>query len=245
MNKCVNVVLGLVFCLIFVTSARAEEIYHEKYYPDGSAPFPAVIVLHSSGGFEKVKPRIQQYVDEGFVVYAPNFFVKHGITRSNKMDTFDRFRQAIEKDLTEVIFLMRSDPKVQGDNIFATGFSNGGFWVGYLTGTSKVSAGVSHFGVWKANFGREVTNPYPMKYFSKSSTPILALHGDDDGTQRFKFAEQAWDELKSRGATLETHVHSGVGHAWDVRNHRKYVYNERVAKDSHRRTIEFFKKYMK
>ena len=245
MNKCVNVVLGLVFCLIFVTSARAVEIYHEKYYPDGSAPFPAVIVLHSSGGFEKVKPRIQQYVDEGFVVYAPNFFVKHGITRSNKMDTFDRFRQAIEKDLSEIVFLIRSDPKVQKDNIFATGFSNGGFWVCYLTGTSKVSAGVSHFGVWKANYGREMTNSYPMKYFSKSSAPILALHGNDDGTQKLEFAEEAWDEIKSRGATLETHVYSDVGHAWDVKNHRRFIYNEYVAKDSHKQTIEFFKNYMK
>ena len=245
MHKCAYVLLGLVVCLFFASSARAEPIYHEKFYPDGSGPFPAVIMLHSSGGFEKVKPRIQRYVDEGFVVYAPDFFVKHGITRSNKMDTFDRFRQAIEKDLSEVNFLMRSDPKVQGDNIFATGFSNGGFWVGYLTGTSKVSAGVSHFGVWKVNFGREVTNAYPMKYFSKSSTPILALHGDDDGTQRLEFAEEAWDEIKSRGATLETNVYSDVGHAWDVKNHRRFIYNEYVAKDSHKQTIEFFKNYMK
>jgi dienelactone hydrolase len=245
MNKCSNFFLGLVVCLIFSSSARAEAIYHEKFYPDGSGPFPAVIVLHSSGGFERVKHRIQQYVDDGFVVYAPDFFVKHSITRSNRMETFDSFREAIEKDLSEIVFLMRNDPKVQKDNIFATGFSNGGFWVGYLTGTSKVSAGVSHFGVWKANRGREMTNPYPMKYFSKSSTPILALHGDDDGTQKLKFAEEAWDELKSRGATLETHVYSGVGHAWDVKNHRRYVYNESAAKDSHKRTIEFFKKYLK
>ena len=245
MKKCANVFLGLVVCLIFAGSVRAEAIYHEKFYPDGSGPFPAVIALHTSGGFKTVKHLIQRYVDDGFAVYAPNFFVKHGITPRSRMDTFDRFREDIEKDLSEVVRLMTNDPKVQKENIFATGFSNGGFWVGYLTGSSKVSAGVSHYGVWKANFGREMTNPYPMKYFSKSSTPILALIGDDDQTQRPKFAEEALDEIKSRGATLETHIYSDAGHAWDRKNHRKYVYNESVTKDSHKRTIEFFKKYMK
>ena len=245
MNKCATVFLGLVVCLIFAGSVRAEAIYHEKFYPDGSGPFPAVIALHTSGGFKTVKHLIQRYVDDGFAVYAPNFFVKHGITTRSRMDTFDRFREEIEKDLSEVVRLMTNDPKVQKENIFATGFSNGGFWVGYLTGSSKVSAGVSHYGVWKANFGREMTNPYPMKYFSKSSTPILALIGDDDQTQRPKFSKVALDEIKSRGATLETHIYSDAGHAWDRKNHSKYVYNESVTNDSHKRTIEFFKKYMK
>jgi dienelactone hydrolase len=245
MKKCANVFLGLVVCLIFSGSVRAEAIYHEKFYPDGSGPFPAVIALHSSGGFKLIKHLIQPYVDDGFVVYAPNFFVKHGITRRSRMDTFNRFREDIEKDLSEVVRLMHNDPKVQKENIFATGFSNGGFWVAYLTGSSTVSAGVSHYGVWKANFGREIINSYPMKYFSKSSAPILALHGDIDRPQGIKFAEQAWDELRSRGATLETHVYSDVGHAWDLKNHSRFVYNESVTKDSHKRTIEFFKKYMK
>ena len=230
---------------ILASKVRAEPIYHEKYYPDGSGPFPAVIALHSSGGFKTIKHRFQRYVDDGFVVYTPNFFVKHDITRRSRMDTFDYYREDIEKELSEIVGLMRSDPKVQKENIFATGFSNGGFWVGFLTGSSKVSAGVSHFGVWRANKGREWTNPYPMKYFSKSSTPILALHGYEDGTQKIRFAEEAWDEIKESGATIETHVYSGAGHSWDVKNHRRYIYNESVAKDSHKRTIEFFKKYMK
>ena len=66
MKKCANVFLGLVVCLIFAGSVRAEAIYHEKFYPDGSGPFPAVIALHTSGGFKTVKHLIQRYVDDGF-----------------------------------------------------------------------------------------------------------------------------------------------------------------------------------
>jgi dienelactone hydrolase len=139
-----------------------------------------------------VKHLIQRYVDSGFTVYAPDFFRKHGITLRSRMDTFDLYRENIEKELSQIIDLMRNDPKVEKRNIFAVGFSNGGFWACYLTGSSKVSAGVSHYGVWKANKGRAMDNPYPMKYFSKSSAPILALHGGGDSVQRIKFAKKAW-----------------------------------------------------
>ena len=244
MNKYAKILMGGMVCLIFATSARAEPIYHEKYYPDGSGPFPAVIALHTSGGFKSVKHLIQRYVDDGFAVYAPDIFKRHGLTPRTRMETFSTYRENIEEELTEIVDLMKNDPKINKKNVFAVGFSNGGFWVGYLTGSSKVNAGVSHYGVWKANMGREITNPYPMKYFSKSSTPILALHGEDDGTQKMRFVRQAWDEVKDRGGRLETHVYSGADHAW-VGKTKKWPYNEEVDKDSHKRTIEFFRKHMK
>jgi dienelactone hydrolase len=108
---------------------------------------------------------------------------------------------------------MKNDPKINKKNLFAVGFSNGGFWVGYLTGNSEVNAGVSYYGVWKENYGREFENEFPMKYFSKSSSPKLALHGEEDGTQRMEFVEEAWDEVKDRGGRLETHVYSDADHA--------------------------------
>ena len=245
MRKFCKIIMGVMVCLIFSNNSRAEPIYHEKYYPDGSGPFPAVIALHTSGGFKTVKHLLQRYVDDGFAVYAPDFFTKHGLTPRTRMKTFSTYRKNIEKELSEIVDLMKNDPKIKKKNLFAVGFSNGGFWVGYLTGNAEVNAGVSHYGVWKANMGREITNPYPMKYFSKSSTPILALHGEDDGTQRMKFVEQAWDEVKDRGGRLETHVYSGADHAWDRTDSKKWDYNEKVDKDSHKKTIEFFKKYMK
>ena len=244
MKNFMNYPIVMIILFLLIGSVRAEPIYHEKHYPDGSGPFPAVIALHTSGGFKTVKHLIQRYVDDGFAVYAPDFFKKHGLTPRKRMETFDRFREDIEKDLSEIVTLMKKDPKVQGKNVFATGFSNGGFWVSYLTGSSKVSAGVAHYGVWKANKGREMTNPYPMEYFSKSSAPILALHGGGDSVQRIKFAEEAWNELRSRGARLDTHVYPDADHAWDRKNYKKHPYDsvaQNADKDSHKRTIKFFK----
>ena len=107
-----------------------------------SGPFPAVLALHTSGGFRSINHLFQRYVNDGFAVYVPDFFTSHGITTRKRMETFSTYREDIEKK-----------------NVFAVGFSNGGFWVCYLTGNSEVNAGVSHYGVWKANRGRKITNP--------------------------------------------------------------------------------------
>ena len=67
----------------------SSPIYHEIRYPPGSGELqfgvralavgeqvPAVIVLHSSGGFDLVQHLIQRYIDDGFAVYVPDFFFK-------------------------------------------------------------------------------------------------------------------------------------------------------------------------
>ena len=103
----------------------SSPIYHEKYYPDGSGPFPAVIALHTSGGVKTVKHLIQRYVDDGFAVYAPDFFKRHGLTPKARMETFSTYRENIEEELTEIVDLVKNDPKINKKNVFAGGYSNG------------------------------------------------------------------------------------------------------------------------
>ena len=93
MTNYVKILMGGIVCLIFANSSGAEPIYHEKHYPNGPGPFPAVIALHTSGGFKTVKHLTQRYVNDGFVVYAPNFFKRHGITPRTRMMSFDSYRE--------------------------------------------------------------------------------------------------------------------------------------------------------
>ena len=97
-------------------------IYHEKIYPAGPGPFPGIIVLHSSGGFRGSNLLIENFRSEtwikaGYAWYAPNFFAKHGITNRNRMDTFNKYRKDIEKELAAIVALMKDDPKIDSNNI--------------------------------------------------------------------------------------------------------------------------------
>ena len=70
--------------LLAVQSVIGEPIYHEVSYPKGEGPFPAVVLLHTSGGFKTVIRQIRKYTSAGYAVYAPDFFERHGITKSNR-----------------------------------------------------------------------------------------------------------------------------------------------------------------
>ena len=238
-------------------SVAGANIPHRKKYPTGSGPFPGIIALHSSGGFSGSNMLIENFKSEtwvkaGYAWYAPNFFVKHGITNDTRMDTFDKYREDIEKELAAIITLMKADPKVDSKNIFAIGFSNGGFWTSYLAGKGIVTAASSHYGVWKANFGRDWTNPYPMEYFSSKSSPLLALHGEDDSTQKITFFNEAWSQIEET-PKIEKHIYDNAGHVWDCfppsrleRICNKFDdRNREVTNDALKRTLAFFKKHSK
>ena len=114
-------VIAIVFlCLCsFSTAGKSEPIYHEKAYPAGSGPFPAVIALHTAGGLKFMGDLIQQFVDSGFAVYAPDMFKRHGITARTRGDAFGINSEEIGNELLEIINLMKSDPKVDKNNIFS------------------------------------------------------------------------------------------------------------------------------
>ena len=236
--------------LVYPGFSIAEPIKHEVAYPDGAGPFPTVITLHTSGGYrlsikftENFRSKV--WTDAGYAVYAPDFFDRHGLTPRTRMFTFSNYREKIEKELSEIVELAKNDPKVDGKNIFAVGFSNGGFWASFLAGTARINAGASHYGVWKGNMGPEITNLYPMKYFSKTSSPVLALHGEADGTQKMRYVKQAWYEVKHSGAKLITHVYPGAGHAWDSKGKLFDAWDPEVKEDAFKRTLNFFKENMR
>jgi len=229
-------------------------IYHEKNYPKGPGPFPAIISLHSSGGFTGTRSIIENFRSEtwlkaGYAWYAPNFFAKHGITTRTRMDTFGKYREDIEKELVGIITLMKADTKIDSKNIFAIGFSNGGFLASFLAGKGIVTAAASHYGVWKACMGR-CENAYPVKYFSSNSSPLLALHGVDDSTQKIKYIYDAWNQIKGT-PRIERHVYDAAGHVWDCfpsyPNLKKLCTttfdgpNREVTNDALKRTLSFFK----
>ena len=240
-----SVIVIVFLCLCsFSTAGKSEPIYHEKAYPAGSGPFPAVIALHTAGGLKYMGHLIQQFVDSGFAVYAPDMFKRHGITARTRGDAFGINSEEIGNELLEIINLMKSDPKVDKNNIFSAGYSAGGFFVCFLAGKAVVNAGVSQYGVWHGK-KRWNMGDHPAEYLSKSSTPILALHGKNDDTQKLHRVEEAWELVKDQGAPLEIYVYPEADHAWDRKGSNKWDYNEEVTKDSHKRTIEFFKKHMK
>ena len=234
--------VAVLFPISIQQSYGEEPLYTEITYPsfEDPGPFPGVIVLHTSGGWGSVDHVIPRFTEEGYAVYSPDFFTPFGLTPHTREQTFHKFRKPIEKGLSGVVRAMKEDPKIDNNNIFAVGYSNGGFWVCYLAGTGQINAGVSHFGVWLTNFNGMGLAPHPVEYFSKTSSPVLALHARNDRVQKYKWASESWGKIKWRGAPLEHHTYSSGGHEWLSK-----LLGGPTDEDAQKRTFQFFKKHMK
>ena len=224
---------------IFALSANLshwEPIPYEKNYPPSEKPAHAIILLQSSGGYKSVAKKVKVYTDAGYVVYTPDFFQRHGITTATRYQSWTTYRTNIESELNEIIELMKVDVRIDGSNIFAVGFSNGGYWAVFLAATGVVNAGISHYGVW--DFPGNYYG-YPAKYFRGSSNPVLALIGKDDKTQRYEHVMPQVQMAEKLSPRVVKKIYN-ASHAWDCAPcNSEYVYNETTTMDALKRTIDF------
>lgn len=229
--------------LTLVTGLQAPlwgaPIAHEKFYPAlASRPAgksPGVIVLHSSGGYKSLRDRPEVYVKAGYVVYTPDFFDRHGLHKNNRFETWTVHREAIETELKEIIEIMRQDPVVDASNIFAVGYSNGGYWAAYLAASGLVKAGAVFYGVW--NFPGN-SYGYPASYFKESSHPLLALVGRRDSTQRYERVVPQVSVAQRRSPRLVLQEFDAE-HSWDCSGCP--TREAEVTRQAIEKTLSFFK----
>ena len=237
---CLAVAMLFVAAMVTANSAaNAEPIYHEIKYPAGNGPFPVVIALHTSGGFNTVKKQISKYTNAGYAVYAPDFFRRHGISNSNRFETWTTYRTEIELELLELIEVIKKDPKSDTKNIFAVGFSNGGYWASFLAARKHVNAGASHYGVWRWPISAG-WNGYPADYFDADSNPVLAIHGDKDSVQKPRFVYDQLTIVESKSPKFKKHIFRNAGHSWDCEPCRKDGYDEEATRQSLKMTLDLF-----
>ena len=235
--------IRLITIIFFLLTIKvvAEPIYHETKYPLGSEPFPAVILLHSSGGFKSnylMNYIGNDYLNAGFAIHSPDFFKRHGITPKTRGKTWTTFRKPIENELTELVEVIKRDPKIDKKNIFAVGFSNGGYWATYLAGSKQVNAASSHYGVWNFTGG---LNGYPAKYIKKDCNSLLVLHPKKDTTQPLKRVRPQINKALKKCAAVKVHYYDNGGHAWESKKYKGGAgYNKKIWKDAAKRTINFF-----
>jgi len=231
----------IILLFLFTNLVSAEPIYHEKKYPKGNGPFPALILLHSSGGFKSdymMSYIGKDYLNAGFAIYGPNFFKRHGITPKTRKKTWTTFREPIEKELSEIVNIIKKDPKIDPKNIFAVGFSNGGYWATYLAGTKQVNASSSHYGVWTFKGG---LNGYPVKYVNKDCNPLLVLHPKKDRVQKLEYVKSHISKAEKKCSAVKVHYYDEGGHAWESTKYQGGVgYNKKVWNDAVKRTVDFF-----
>jgi carboxymethylenebutenolidase len=204
--------------------------------PDGPGPYPAILLLHTSGGLDSHDLKFgERLVKEGYVVLVPAFLEAYGILPRNRADSFTSKAQAIHDDFVASLEQLRRNPKVDGGRIAAIGFSNGGYFAVWLAATSKVRAGISWYGAL-SGAGSDTSQARFQQVASDKSSPILILHGSRDDTVPIGAAARLNGILDAARAPHEFQQYQGAEHRFD---RAPGASNETAAADAWTRTLNF------
>jgi carboxymethylenebutenolidase len=239
-------------CALFVVPAMADSTMMKVgvkqnmdahlMTPDGAGRYPAILILHTSGGLQPGDLDFaSRLVQQGYVVLVPEFLKAYGIQPQARRSTFTTYAQPIYMDLKASLDQLRSNNKVDGKRLAAIGFSNGAYFALWLAATNQVQAGVSYYGAL-TGAGTDKSLSRFRQVFTDTSSPVLILHGTSDSTVPVTNAIELDSLLTASQTPHAFYQYAGAEHRFD---RDMGASNEAAATDAWQRTLAFLTKILK
>jgi dienelactone hydrolase len=202
------------------------EVPIECFTPGVRGRFPAILLLHGSGGLDPGTAYVfraigREFAERGYIVLIPHYFecTDHVIGRRFPPKEFQELMQAVE----DAIEFAASHRAVDPDRIGLVGYSMGAYFAFFLGARDPLIKAVV-----------SCSGSLPVESKSKFP-PLLILQGSEDRGNPLARIKQFLEYLKAKGTPYANHVYKGMGHNFDV---------DRWA-DAAERAGTFFDKYLR
>jgi carboxymethylenebutenolidase len=186
--------------------SQGKPITVERFEPKAPGRYPAVVVLHGSGGMLVGGPAFRTLARElarrGFVAHVVHYFDLTGTYLADRPTMTARFPEWLLAVADSVTNLAKQ-PNVDPTRIGVAGYSLGGYLaVALAMFDPRVSAVVDYFGGL----------PDPLRGDVKSLPPLLILHGDADTIVPVAEAKTLETVCRARNIPFEVRIYAGQGH---------------------------------
>lgn len=252
--------------LSFLSSPRMA-----LYKPDGTGPFPALVLHHQCGGLVTGKSGnasmlewTKQAVGRGYVVLLLDSLTSRGAKTLCMGPQAGVVPARGVRDALQGAEHLRRFAFVDKTRIGLVGFSWGAMvatlasskrWAGSLTPGERFGAVVA---LYPPCFPLPAASGKPYEIVNADiDRPLLVLMGDKDTETPPSECVPKLTAAKSSGAPVDMHVYAGATHCWDCRhldgfsktdhrgNHVVYRYDSAITQDSVRRTFDFLDAHLK
>lgn len=208
-------------------TSGAKQVTVDVLAPAIPGKFPAILLLHGSGGMDQGTTAVFREVagylaTQGYVVLIPHYFEKTGHVpgKPNRQGEYEAWVEAV-KDATDYA---ATRPEVDPAKFAMIGYSMGsGLATFRATQDPRIKAVAS------------ISGAYPPIKPSKKLPPLLILHGSKDKSTPIEYVEKYAAALKEQEMPHAVHVYKNVGHNFNLSQFS----------DATRRSAAFFDRYVK
>ena len=212
--------------------------------PDGTGPFPAVVVIQHQGGVDEfMEEMTQRIASAGYFGVAPDLYHRDGPDcRDDGPTRRARLRDVtVIKDVNATVDFLTGHRLADVERLGIIGFCMGGR-VAYLMAAANPS-----FKAAVAYYGGNIMVPWgegpaPFECTAEIHCPLLGLFGEDDANPSPADMRKLDAELTKHGKVHEFHSYPGAGHAF--MNRRGERYRADADRDSWPKTLAFFAKHL-
>jgi len=201
--------------------------------PEGSGPFPGIIVIHEWFGLNDwVKEQASKLTGEGYVTLAIDLYRGKVATSGDEAHELMRglAEDRVKRDLVAAFEFLSAQPSVKQDRIGAIGWCmGGGIALDLALEEPKLAADV-------VNYGHLVTDPAEVK---KIHAPILGLFGAEDRGITPADVNKFREEMDKQGKKADITIYPDAGHQFENPNNKE-AYRPKDAEDAWTKTIAFF-----
>ena len=214
--------------------------------PDGSGPFPAVLVSqHGPGVNEFIQDIANNFAKEGYVACAPELY--HRVTDKMLADGSSAGQHLndpeIVADMNATVAFLRNHPSFDGERLGITGFYQGGrtTWLAAATNSYFKTAVPFFGGNIMVPVGNSDRSPFDLS--SGIKCPVLFHFGAIDTNPSPEDQSRYDAELTRLDILHEFFSYQGANHAFMDYNRDRY---QKEASDvAWRRTLDFFSIHLK
>ena len=213
--------------------------------PDGTGPFPALVVIHHQTGVDEfMQGMAHRLAGAGYLAAVPSLYHRDGPdcqddlrTRSQRLG--DR---RVTNDIEATVKFLQNHRAVDGKRIGIIGFCMGGRVVYLAAATNPAfKAAVTFYpGNTGRPWGRDIPSPFERTVDIRC--PILGHFGDDDKNPSPQDRQKLAAELTRHGKTHEFYAYVGAGHAF--MDNTKESFRPSVEAEAWPRTLEFLQRHI-
>jgi carboxymethylenebutenolidase len=212
--------------------------------PDGTGPFPAVIVIQHAGGVDEfVRSMTERIAEAGFVGIAPDLYHREDPNSGDDpLTRMGRLRdKKVANDVNAAVEYAGTRPNIKAGQLGITGFCMGGR-VTYLMAAQNpaFNAAVVFYGGNIMRAWGDGKPPFAMT--ASISAPVLGLFGAEDGNPNADDVARLDEEMTRLGKAHEFHSYAGAGHGFMAEG--RPAYRAEAAADAWAKCIAWFSKHL-